>query len=106
MDYQIELGADEHGPYRIDNGCRMDMPWSEVTRISAAVLDCITKQNLVIEIDHESGHFLEFNDSWPGFDAAIAGIAKYLKVDSECFERTRALKARDEAIVLWSRDDT
>lgn len=103
---QTTVGCDQMGIWREDRaGCRMHLPWSEITRVTAGKLDCITRVDIVLEFDHESGHFLEINDNWAGFDLVIDAVGNTYSLEKGWYRAIEKLGARDDAIVVWQRAD-
>lgn len=101
------VGCDEIGVWREDMpGARSQLPWDEITRIAGYKLDCITQVDTVIELDHESGHYLEINDAWRGFDDVVRGLGeRFQALAADWFDRITNLKTGDAALVVWQRDD-
>jgi hypothetical protein len=99
------LGADdkclwiEMGP-----GARMERRWDEVVRVTAGKIDCKFRIDRTIEVGHEAGDYLEFNDSCPGFDSVVSGINRHLPgVLSDWVEQLDEAGPRDPSIVVWKK---
>jgi uncharacterized cupin superfamily protein len=103
---ETTVGCDETGIWREDRpGYRTHLPWSEITRVTAGKLDCITRVDTVLEFDHESGHLLEINNNWAGFDTVVEAVGKHYSLPADWYAAAEKLGARDDAIVVWQRAD-
>lgn len=103
---ETTVGYDQTGVWREDRpGSRMHMPWNEITRVTVGKLDCITRVDTVLEFDHESGHFLEINDNWSGYDTVVEAIGKQYVLSDNWYAKVEKLGPRDEAFVVWQRED-
>ena len=88
----------EYGPQ-----AEASFPWAEITRIVAGKIDGVIEVERVIEIEHESGHFLEFNERWPGFETAEAYFCSSLEgVFPEWVSMLDDARLED-TVVIWER---
>ncbi len=97
----MPVGLDKHGVFRVDDtGHRDDLPWSELTAVSACVVDLKTSRTVCVTFEHESGHILEAWQNDPGFERLAQGLCEALPgLLSDWLTRVRSM----EPVVLWAR---
>jgi hypothetical protein len=101
---EISVGCDEESVWRqaCDNP-RTCMPWIEIAQVSASKVDCITWVETILEFEHESGHYLEINDSSNGYEALIEFLGQHFSLPDNWYDSVRALRSRDDHLVIWKR---
>ena len=99
------LYADERGVWREDRpGSPFGILWDEIYRLSGGKLDGQDEIYTILALDWEYGEYLELNDRWEGFDQVVQALTERLPgIDPDWFDTIEALRADDEARVIWQR---
>ena len=100
-----ELGSDSESIWREDEpGARTTIAFDEIVRVTAGRLDCVTRIDTTVELDHASGHYIELSDAWRGFDEVMMTMEERL-VGFDRTWRTKvfALQPGQEPVLIWSR---
>lgn len=102
------LSADDVGIWREDKpGRRFGIQWTEIHKVCGYQLDCVTKSIPIVTLEWDYGEFMELGTDWPGFDSVVQAISVRLSnIDSQWFERIRALTSQDGVIEVWTRDSS
>ena len=89
---------------RFDSGDHCEMEWSEVAAVAVYRLDLVTRQLLVLELEHESAHVLEvFNDE-NGWQELLGHVLHRYGLDRErVLPVLEAIDAGDEPFVIYRR---
>ena len=104
MKYPI-LGYDESNIFCEDApDQKMEIPFSEIVKISGYKLDCIESVKTVLEVEHESGHFMEFYDDWIGFELVVSEITKRFNLHSNWLSSLGDLDVKADPITVWQRE--
>lgn len=89
---------------RAESGACAEVPWREIVEIAVHRLDLITRQPLVLELVHESGHVWEVFSDEPGWQPLVAHLLQRHGLEAErVLPRLAALNPDDEPVVLHRR---
>ena len=99
------LFADADGVWREDKpDGRFGILWAEICGVVGHKLDGITEIDTVVELEFESGHLLELNSGWRGFDQVVASVGSRMPLLGEdWFSRIEKLAAGERPVVIWRK---
>ena len=77
------FGADRQGIWLEQfPGQRMTFPWAEIVAVHTFPLELPEQRIRVVAFEHESGHSLEFQTCWPGFEEFAAAVREWHELPS------------------------
>ena len=103
---EVSVGANETGvwqEHRPDE--RTDVPWEEITSVSAVKYDCKTRVETILEFEHVSGHCLEVNASSHGFDSFVSEVGRHYSLEMGWYSAIEDLSPDDDAVLIWSAEN-
>lgn len=81
------------------------LAWSEISLVRAYKLDTKIEILTVLEIETESGEFVEMFSNWEGFRCVVEGISSTLGgIESGWSQRVDSLSPTDDTLLLWRRE--
>jgi len=100
------LYADDRGVWREDKpGRPFGIGWEEIAGICGHKLDGITEVYTVIELDFESGEWLELNAGWSGFPEVVRTISARLPgIPAGWLNEIERLQPRQSPVTVWRRE--
>jgi hypothetical protein len=99
------LYADDRGVWREDRpGQPFGIEWGEIAGVGGYRLDGVTEVYTVVELDFDSGEWLELHADWPGFSAVTHAIAARLpSIPEGWFAEIERRQPGDAPITVWRR---
>lgn len=87
-----------------EGGAPSLIAWSEIQALVGSKVDCIEHEELVIELEHESGTVFSLASSTEGFQAASEAFARHLPgLAAEWLERAGSIPIQADPVQLWRR---
>lgn len=78
------------------------VPWSEIVALHVTEVDAMTASVTILQLEHESGHYIEIHELDDAFQAALMNLASHLPLSDDWVNATKGLQARTSA-TIWQR---
>lgn len=76
--------------------------WSEIVALHVSEVDTMTASVTILQLEHESGHFLEIHELDDAYPAALNDLALFLPLDQNWIRTTHGLEPRTST-TIWRR---
>ncbi len=78
------------------------VPWCEIVALHVIEVDTMTASVTILQLEHESGHYLEIHELDKAFSTAFQDLASFLPIDEDWTSGTRGLEPGTTA-TIWRR---
>ena len=78
------------------------VPWSEIVALHVTEVDTMTGSVTILQLEHESGHYLEIHELDNTYSTALQELASFLRLDEDWTSMTKGLEAGTSA-TIWRR---
>ena len=90
---------DENG---IHSGAAGVVPWSEIVALHVTKVDTMSDSVTILQLEHESGHYLEIDESDDSFRSAFESFPSFLPLEEDWDSVVKGLEPRSVK-TLWRR---
>ena len=78
------------------------LPWSEILALHVTEVDTMTASVTILQLEHESGHYLEIHELDDIFSSALQDLVSFLPLDENWTSKAQGLEPRTSA-TIWRR---